>query len=96
MNIQFNQSNNVNRVVTNTYSEDSGFEISESNESENNSVEYYEDDQEEEEEAEFIDDDAAREEAYRELLLKKRGERIDELNIFQYKNRNKFVDRIDE
>ncbi len=36
------------------------------------------------------------EEAYRELLIQKRGEIIDDLNVFQFKNVSKFITRIDE
>jgi|LauGreDrversion4_2_1035121.scaffolds.fasta_scaffold517423_2 hypothetical protein len=36
------------------------------------------------------------EEAYRQLMIKKRGEIIEELNVFQYKHANKFVGRVEE
>lgn len=42
------------------------------------------------------DEEDLREEAYRELLLQKRAEKIDDFNIFQFKHWNKFVKRCDE
>lgn len=41
-------------------------------------------------------DQQEEEEAYRQLLLQKRSEVIDELNVFQYKNVKKFVTRVEE
>lgn len=72
-----------------------------SDSSEEESVEYIEEDSDfqEEENVEFVneaEEEALREEAYRELLMQKRGERIEELNIFQYKNWGMFGNRVNE
>jgi hypothetical protein len=36
------------------------------------------------------------EESYRQLMMQKRGEIIEELNVFQFKHANKFVGRVEE
>jgi hypothetical protein len=92
MNIQFSNSNNFNRnqiqFVSNNYSEDSDF-ISQSNDSVSS---FYEPD----EENEYVDEEENTEEAIRGLLLQKRAEKIKEFNIFQFKNWNKFSNKLSE
>jgi hypothetical protein len=91
MNIQFSnpQSQNRNhvRIINNNvdYSNNASYEseISEENSIVSLNLEESVDQQEEEE-------------AYRQLLLQKRSEVIDELNVFQYKNVKKFVTRVEE
>jgi hypothetical protein len=87
--VQFNpngQNRNRNSTYTNNYSQQQPEEDLNSNES-------YENEYEE------IDDDEAgvdQNEARRREYMEKRKERIEELNLFQYKNIDKFLTRKDE
>jgi hypothetical protein len=91
MNIQFSnpESRNRNhvRIINNNldYSDNASYESEASEENSIVSLNLEESvDQQEEEEA------------YRQLLLQKRSEVINELNVFQYKNVKKFVSRVEE
>ena len=91
MNIQFGNSESQNRNHVRIINNNVEYSGSSSNESENSIVSLnLEDAQEEGEEQNY------EEEEYREMLIQKRGEVIEDLNVFQYKNINKFVSRIDE
>ena len=86
-NMRVNQNSQVNNVIPHNFQMEENY----TSESEENSIVSINlDNQEEEENAEYD------EEAYRQLMLQKRGEVIEELNVFQFKHSNKFVGRVEE
>lgn len=76
----------MNNIIPHNYHDDHY-----TSESEENSIVSINLDEEEQQEQPDHD-----EEAYTQLMLQKRGEFIDELNIFQFKHANKFVSRVEE
>ena len=95
MNIQFGNTDSRNRNHVRIINNNVEYSGSSSNESENSIVSLNLEDAQEEADLEG-DEQNYEEEEYREMLVQKRGEVIEDLNVFQYKNVNKFVSRIDE
>ena len=85
--VQFNNNGQRNRNGTHTTSYNQPQQEEDLNSNESNEYDY----------EEIEDDDEQDEnEARRRVLYEKRKNRIDELNLFQYKNIDKFLTRKDE
>ncbi len=97
MNIQFNNSDSINsnhvRITNNNIenSQRSESEFDDSEEEENSIVSLNMDS-----EREAVINQENEEEAYREFLLQKRNEVIEDLNVFQFKHAEKFITRKEE